>query len=118
MTCLPAQPSVRAAWAHEHGLDGVDGSEFDDDVVAIEAELGVTGPPNVPPKDAALLRGAAALGREEAETRGNGVGCGDCGAWPGGGRRGARRGGLRVHLTEAWRHGTRIVPGATATAES
>ncbi|MFI5225189.1 MAG: GMC family oxidoreductase N-terminal domain-containing protein [Candidatus Limnocylindrales bacterium] len=114
MTCLPVQPSVRAAWARDHGLDGIHGAEFDDDVAAIEAEMGVTGPPNVPPKDAAILRGAAALGWEAAETRRNGVGCGDCGACPFGCRRGARQGGLRVHLAEAWRHGARIVPGAVA----
>ena len=112
MTCIPAQPSVRGEWAREHRIDGIDGAEFDHDVAVIEAELGVTGPPNVPPKDAAILRGAAALGWEAAETRRNGVGCGDCGACPFGCRLGAKHGGLRVHLTDAWRRGARIVPDA------
>jgi choline dehydrogenase-like flavoprotein len=112
MTSIPAQPGVRAEWANDHGIDGADGAEFDDDQTVIEREIGVQGPPNVPAKDAAILRGAAALGWEAAETRRDGVGCGDCGSCPFGCRRGAKQGGLRVHLADAWRHGARILPDA------
>jgi choline dehydrogenase-like flavoprotein len=113
MTSIPVQPSVRAEWATDHGIDGADGPEFDDDLAVIERELGVQGPPNVPAKDAAILRGAAALGWEAAETRRDGVACGDCGSCPFGCRRGAKQSGLRVHLADAWRNGARILPDAT-----
>jgi len=113
MTSIPVQPPVRAEWARDHGVDGVDGAELEADLAVLERELGLQGPPNVPPKDAAILRGAATLGWEAGETRRNGVGCGDCGSCPFGCRRGAKQGGLRVHLAEAWRCGARIVPDAT-----
>jgi choline dehydrogenase-like flavoprotein len=115
MTSIPVQPAIRAEWARDHGLDGVDGAELEADLAVLERELGVQGPPDVPPKDAAILRGASALGWEVAETRRNGVGCGDCGSCSFGCRRGAKQGGLRVHLAEAWRCGARIIPDATVT---
>jgi choline dehydrogenase-like flavoprotein len=113
LTSIPVQPSVRAEWAADHGIDGADGAEFDDDLAVIEGELGVQGPPNVPAKDAAILRGAAALGWEAGETRRDGVACGDCGSCPFGCRRGAKQSGLRVHLADAWRNGARILPDAS-----
>ncbi len=113
MTSIPLQPAVRTEWVRDHGLDGLDGAEFGADLAALEAELRLQGPPNVPPKDAAILRGAAALGWEAAETRRNGSGCGDCGSCPFGCRRGAKQSGLRVHLAAAWRAGARIVADAT-----
>lgn len=113
LTSIPAQPSVRVEWARDHGIDGADGAEFDDDLAAVEREIGVQAPPNVPAKDAAILRGAAHLGWEAAETRRNGVGCGDCGSCSFGCRRGAKQGGLRVHLADASQRGARIVPDAT-----
>src|SRR6185295_8582195 len=79
LTSIPAQASVRAEWAGAHGIDGADGLEFDNDLANVERDLGVQGPPNMPAKDAAILRGAAALGWEAGETRRNGVNCGDCG---------------------------------------
>ena len=36
MTSIDAPADVRAEWAREHGIDGVDGPEWDDDVAAIE----------------------------------------------------------------------------------
>jgi choline dehydrogenase-like flavoprotein len=115
MTSIPVQPPIRSEWVREHGLDGLDGAEMEADLAVLEQDLGLQGPPNVPPKDAAILRGAAALGWEAAETRRNGVGCGDCGSCSFGCRRGAKQSGLRVHLAEAWRCGARIVPDATVT---
>lgn len=113
MTCIRPPDGVRHAWATQHGLSGVDGPEADDDLAVIERELGVSAPPNVPPKDAAILRGAAALGFAAGETRRDGVGCGDCGSCPFGCRSGAKQSGLRAHLADAWRCGARIVPDAT-----
>lgn len=112
MTSIPVQPAIRAEWAAADGIDGIDAVEFNDDLAAIEREIGVQAPPNVPAKDAAILRGAAALGWEAAETQRDGVACGDCGSCSFGCRRGAKQGGLRVHLADAWRNGARIVPGA------
>jgi len=113
-TCIAPPDDVRAEWARRHGLDWLEGPEYDADLAAVEADLGFAAPPNVPPKDAAILRGAAALGIEAAETRRSAVDCGDCGSCPFGCRRGAKRSTLRVHLAEAWRLGTRIIPNATA----
>lgn len=112
MTCIAPPPSVRRRWAVEHGVAGFDGPAVDDDLAVLEAELEVGPAPNVPPKDELIRRGATALGLEVAVTRRNGAGCGDCGRCGYGCRRGAKRSGLRVHLADAWRHGTRIVPDA------
>ena len=41
MTCLDAPADVRAEWAREHGLDGLDGAEWAADIATIEREIGV-----------------------------------------------------------------------------
>ncbi|MGZ6269038.1 MAG: GMC family oxidoreductase N-terminal domain-containing protein [Candidatus Limnocylindrales bacterium] len=112
-TCLPPSPVVRREWTRDHGLDGFDGPELDEDLATLETELGFAAPPNVPPKDDAILRGAASLGLEAAPTRRDAVDCGDCGSCGFGCRQGAKRSGLRAHLAEAWECGARIVPDAT-----
>ena len=112
MTCIAPPRSTRRHWATAHGLDGFDGPEVDADLAAIELEIGVGDPPNIPPKDALILRGCTALGQEVAEIRRNGIGCGDCGRCGFGCRRGAKQSGLRVHLAEAWRDGARILAEA------
>lgn len=112
MTSIAPPEPRRAHWAHVHGVDGFDGPEVDSDLAILGGELGLSGPPSIPPKDEVILRGTAALGLEGGETRRNGVGCGDCGSCGFGCRRGAKQSGLRVHLAEAWRHGARIIPDA------
>ena len=112
MTCIAPPAPVRRRWAIDHGVEGFDGPQVDTDRAAIEAELAVGPAPDVPPKDELIRRGAASLGLEAAETRRNGVGCGDCGRCGFGCRRGAKQSGLRVHLADAWRHGARIVADA------
>ncbi len=112
-TCIAPQPWHRTEWASEHGIDGFDGPEIDADLAALEAELAFAEPPNVPPKDAAIARGAGALGLEAGLIRRNAEGCGDCGSCPFGCRRGAKRSSLRIHLAAAWRDGARIVPDAS-----
>ena len=115
MTCIAPPASTRRHWTIAHGLDGFDGPELDADIATVMAEIGVSAAPNIPPKDALLLRGAAQLGQEVGEIVRNGIGCGDCGRCGFGCRRGAKQSGLRVHLAEAWRAGARIVPDAAVT---
>ncbi|MBI3746470.1 MAG: GMC family oxidoreductase N-terminal domain-containing protein [Chloroflexi bacterium] len=115
MTCIDAPGSVRAAWARDHGLDGLDGAEWDADRAAIEDEIGVTASAFIPPKDEAILRGAAALGWEAAPIRRNARSCTDCGSCPFGCPRGTKLGGLRVHLPRAVAHGARVVDRVRVT---
>lgn len=115
MTCIAAPADVRAEWATAHGLEGVTGDSWTDDVAAIETELGVAEATHIPPKDAIILRGARALGWEAAPTHRNASECGDCGSCPFGCRRGTKRSGIRVHLAAASAAGARVVAGARVT---
>lgn len=115
MTSIEAPDWIRDEWRREHGVEGVTGPAWDTDVAAIETELGVAETATIPPKDAAILRGAAALGWEAAPTRRNATGCGDCGSCPFGCRRGSKRSGLRVQLAAAHAAGARIVPRVRVT---
>ncbi len=112
MTSIPAPDPVRAGWARAHGIAGFDGAEGDADFAAIVEELGVTETAPVPAKDAALVRGATALGLEAGPTRRNAIGCEACGSCPFGCRAGSKRSGLQAHLADAYRAGARIVPDA------
>lgn len=115
MTCIDIPDAVRREWAHEHGLDGIDGPEWDADRARIEQEIGVSEAPYVPPKDAAILRGAAVLGWEAGPIRRNAQACVDCGSCPFGCPRGAKLGGLRVHLASATGNDARIVDRVRVT---
>ena len=112
MTCIAPPDSTRLHWARAHGLEDFDGRIVDEDIAAIEREIGVSDAPNIPPKDELLRRGCTELRQEVGEIRRNGIGCGDCGRCGFGCRRGAKQSGLRVHLADAWRAGARIVPDA------
>ena len=112
MTCLDAPAEVRAEWARDHGLEGLDGGEWADDVATIERELGVAEATVIPPKDELIRRGAAELGWDAGVIRRNAADCGDCGSCPFGCRRGTKQAGIRVHLAEAARHGAVILDRA------
>jgi choline dehydrogenase-like flavoprotein len=112
MTCIDPPASTRRHWAASHGLGSFDDPVLDADLAALAAEIGVSDAPNVPPKDQLILRGCTVLRQDVGEIRRNGIGCGDCGRCGFGCRRGAKQSGIRVHLAEAWRHGTRIVSDA------
>jgi len=116
MTCIDVPADVRAEWAREHGVDGIDGAEWDGDRSAIEAELGVAESVVVPPKDEAILRGAERLGWEAAKTRRDATDCGDCGRCPFGCVRGTKQSGLRAHLATAVGAGARLVAGAAVSS--
>jgi hypothetical protein len=79
MTCIAPPASSRRRWATEHGLVGFDEPALDADVAALEDELSVRLPPNVPPKDALIQRGCTELRQEVGLARRNGADCGDCG---------------------------------------
>jgi choline dehydrogenase-like flavoprotein len=115
MTSIAVPDDVRAEWATEHGLDGVgggDGAELDRDLASVMVDVGVGPSMVIPPKDAAILRGAALLGWEAAPTDRNARDCGDCGSCPFGCPRGAKQSGIRAHLATAVGHSARVVPGA------
>ncbi len=112
MTCIDPPASTRRHWAASHGLASFEDPVLDADLAALAAEIGVSDAPNVPPKDQLILRGCTMLRQEVGEIRRNGIDCGDCGRCGFGCRRGAKQSGIRVHLAEAWRHGTRIIPDA------
>ena len=117
MTSIAAPAGIRARWGREHGIEGLgDGADepWSQDLDTIEGELDVTETAFLPPKDALILRGAAALGWEAAPTRRDAVGCDDCGSCPFGCRRGSKRSGIRVHLARAHVAGARIVPDTAA----
>jgi choline dehydrogenase-like flavoprotein len=115
MTCLDAPDDVRAEWARDHGLDGLDGAEWAADVAAIERELGVAPAVVIPPKDELIRRGAAALGWDAGVIRRNASDCGECGSCPFGCRRGAKRSGIRAHLADAAAHHALVLDRARVT---
>ena len=115
MTSIAAPEDVRAEWAHDHGIEGIEGSAFDADVALVERDLGVGPATVIPPKDGVILRGAAALGWEAAPIRRNAVDCGDCGSCPFGCPRGTKQSTMRVHLAAATAGGARIVDRARVT---
>ncbi len=112
MTSIVAPDRVRAGWARVHGIDDFDGPTGDADFATIASELGVSVSDTVPAKDAALIRGATALGLEAGPIQRNTLGCGACGSCPFGCRAGAKQSGLRAHLADAYRAGARIVADA------
>jgi choline dehydrogenase-like flavoprotein len=115
MTCLDAPAEVRSEWVREHGLDGLDGAEWTDDVAVIERELDVAPSTVIPPKDELIRRGATALGWESGVIQRNATDCGDCGSCPFGCRRGAKQSGIRAHLAEAARNGAVFLDRARVT---
>jgi choline dehydrogenase-like flavoprotein len=115
MTCIDVPAEVRAEWAREHGLEGLESSEWATDVATIETELGVEPARVVPPKDRLILDGTAALGWEADRIRRNAVDCGDCGSCPFGCPRGTKQSGIRTHLAVAAADGARIVDRARVT---
>ena len=116
MTSIAVPDDVRAEWAAEHGLDGVDGgdgAELDADLESVMADVGASPSMVIPPKDEVILRGATALGWEAAPIVRNARDCGDCGSCPFGCPRGTNQSGIRVHLASAVERGARVIPRAT-----
>ncbi|MCA9576525.1 MAG: GMC family oxidoreductase [Sandaracinaceae bacterium] len=115
--CVQPPEHVRHTWAHEHGLRGLDGAEFQGDLDAVAQRIGITTScSDVNGVNQRLFDGAAALGlhayvaarnvdeaRYSPHTAGH-VAFGD--------RSGAKLGSLRTWLPDAVTHGARVVVGA------
>lgn len=114
-----APPShVRAEWATEHGLDGLDGGDFDDDLAAVGARVGATAEGTRPNgANASLLAGAEALGwSAELTTRNVDLAIEDdraTGLTGFGDRSGAKQGSLRTWLRDAVDADARVITDCT-----
>ncbi|MGH3856575.1 MAG: GMC family oxidoreductase N-terminal domain-containing protein [Pseudonocardiaceae bacterium] len=117
MVCLPPPGDIRAEW-ESMGLKGVAGPEFDADIDAVSARIGVNTAGTVHNGTNQLLRrGAAALGRNTVTLPRNcspdddPSACGYC-AW--GCQRGAKMSTTKTWLLDASRAGALIVTGCEA----
>lgn len=111
-TCIDPPSWLRDEWATDHEVEGFDSDQTDADLARLRAELDLRPPTVVPPKDRAILDGAAALGWEHGTTERNAGPCTECGACGFGCRTGAKRSGLRGHLAAAQAHGARLLVDA------
>lgn len=111
LTCFPTPEGVRHEWERVHGVDGMAGPEGDRDLHDTMQELDPVESVDVPPKDAAILRGAAVLGWRAGRLLLNRGACGDCGSCGFGCRAGSKRSTLRLHIPEAVEQGARLLPG-------
>jgi choline dehydrogenase-like flavoprotein len=115
--CVRPPDHVRAIWADQHGLTGVDGADFEQDLAAVAERIGVgTACSERNGGNQRLLDGAAKLGwsahiafrnvdkaRYSPDSAGH-VAFGD--------RSGAKLGSLRTWLPDAVSHGARVLAGA------
>lgn len=113
MTCVPPSDLVRDRWARHHGLEGLDGPDFDAHLDAVSERIGVTDEaselngPNQRLRDGAdalgwswqVARRNADLDLHDPATAGH-VGFGD--------RTGSKLGTLRTYLVDARDAGARI----------
>jgi choline dehydrogenase-like flavoprotein len=115
MTCFrPPQPLLEE-WAAVSGIAAFLGPELPASLDAVEQRLHIsTAESHLNPNNAALLRGAAALGWHHAIQPRNAWGCGDCGHCAFGCPWGAKQGTRRTYLQDAYDAGAQIVTGATA----
>jgi choline dehydrogenase-like flavoprotein len=114
MTAIPIPDRVREEWEGEHGVTGATGREFAGDLDAVLKEIGAKDSQNVPPKDAAIMRGAEKLGWSSERIQMNRAECGDCGTCPFGCKVGSKQSSLRLHLAQAAANGARILPDCKA----
>jgi choline dehydrogenase-like flavoprotein len=114
MTAIPIPEPVREEWEGEHGVTGAAGREFANDLDTVLAEIGAKDSQNVPPKDAAIIRGAEKLGWSSERIQINRAECDDCGTCPFGCKAGSKQSSLRLHLAQAAANGARILPDCKA----
>jgi len=114
MTSIPVPNRVRDEWEERHGVEGITSARFTNDLKAVLQEIGAQPSETVPPKDAALVRGARQQGWSAEPIQMNRNECGDCGTCPFGCKRGSKQSTLRLHLPQALEAGARLIPDCRA----
>ena len=114
MTSIPIPDRVRDEWEEQHGVAGVASAAFTSDLSDVLREVGAQPSVEIPPKDAALIRGAEARGWSGEKIQMNRAECGDCGTCPFGCKRGSKQSTLRLHLPQALQAGAHLLPDCRA----
>ena len=114
MTSIPIPDRVRDEWEEQHGVEGVASAAFTSDLSDVLREVGAQPSVEIPPKDAALIRGAEARGWSGEKIQMNRAECGDCGTCPFGCKRGSKQSTLRLHLPQALQAGAHLLPDCRA----
>lgn len=122
MTCLPPPERVRAEWATDWGIPGLDGPEYASRLADIRQRLDVgTSESHVNPSNDVLRRGCERLGYREgpdfAVIERNAAGCASrCGPCVFGCPFNAKRSALVTYLADAVASGARLVCDTEAVA--
>jgi choline dehydrogenase-like flavoprotein len=114
MTSIPIPDRVRAEWEEQHGVTGIASSRFKQDLNEVLREVGAQPSEKMPPKDAALIRGAEGRDWRAEKIQMNRAECGDCGTCPFGCKRGSKQSTLRLHLPQALEAGAHLIPDCKA----
>ena len=114
MTSIPVPNRVRDEWEERHGVEGITSARFTTDLKAVLKEIGAQPSETIPPKDAALVRGARQQDWSAEQIQMNRAACGDCGTCPFGCKRGSKQSTLRLHLPQALEAGARLIPDCRA----
>ena len=118
--CVRPDDHVRVEWAQEHGLDGLDGADFDEHLEAVARRIGIAAgfsDENDPNKR--LREGAEKLGWETTQTVRNldpdAYSPDTAGFMGRGDRTGSKQGTLKTYLEDATAAGARILVDTRAT---
>ena len=114
MTSIPVPDRVRDEWEEQHGVTGIASPRFKKDLNEVLREVGAQPSIDIPPKDAALIRGAEARGWSGERIQINRAECDDCGTCPFGCKRGSKQSTLRLHLPQAMEAGAHLIPDCKA----
>ena len=114
MTSIPVPDRVRDEWEEQHGVTGIASPRFKKDLNEVLREVGAQPSIDIPPKDAALIRGAEARGWSGERIQINRTECDDCGTCPFGCKRGSKQSTLRLHLPQAMEAGAHLIPDCKA----
>ncbi|MFZ9608734.1 MAG: GMC family oxidoreductase N-terminal domain-containing protein [Candidatus Limnocylindrus sp.] len=114
MTSIPVPDRVREEWEEQHGVEGAASAAFKRDLDEVLREVGAQPSATMPPKDAAIMRGAEARGWSGEQIQMNRAKCGDCGTCGFGCKRGSKQSTLRLHLPQALEAGAHLIPDCKA----